>query len=68
MAIVTTEDGITTFELESPEAYQQFRAGVDDNRYWRNHPETQELHTFQSENCQSSRIFVKYGEYTKRIK
>lgn len=68
MAKITTEDGITVFELESQEAFMAFRQGVEDERYWRNHPETQELHTFKSENTQASRLFVKYGEYTRRVK
>lgn len=68
MAKITTENGIATFELESEEAFQCFRVGINDHRAWRNHPETQELHTFNSENCQHSRIFVKYGDFTKRIK
>lgn len=70
MAIVTHDEvhGITTFELESPEAFQSFRAGIDDHRVWRNHPETLELHQQCAEQKSQGRVFVKYNEFTKRIR
>lgn len=59
---------ILTYELETPEGYQCFRTGINDSRAWRNHPETDELRKIVSENTKHSRIFVKYGNFTKRIK
>lgn len=68
MARVSTENGIATFELETPEGYQQFRRGLENERQWAGHAETNELLKFKSENCNASRIYVKYGEFSKQIK
>lgn len=70
MAKVTKDgNGIATFELETREAFMQFKKGIDQGeRQWGAHPETNELLKYKSENCDASRIFVKYGEFTKQVK
>lgn len=70
MAIIHTDDeeGIRTFELETEEGFQNFRRGIEDHRYWRNQAETAELHTFRNANIGHAKLFVKYGDYSTRIK
>ena len=70
MAKITHDDvqGITTVELESPEAFQAFRSGIDDHRAWRNHPETAELHQVNAQQKSHGRVFVKYNDFSKRIR
>lgn len=70
MAIIhdTDADGVKVFELETEEGFQNFRRGVDDHRYWRNQEETQELHTFRNANIGHAKLFVKYGDFSQRIK
>jgi len=73
MAKVTTDDSsgvsIATFEIETPEGYTQFRKGLDRGEtHWSQHPETNELLKYRSENNQNSRIYVKYGEFSRQVK
>lgn len=73
MAKITTDDStgvqIATIELESPEAYTQFQKGLDKGMsQWSQHPETNELLKFRSENNQNARIYVKYGDVHKQVK
>lgn len=73
MAKITTDDSsginIATFELESPEAFAQYQKGLDVNMsHWSQHPETNELLKYRSENNQNARLYVKYGEFTRQVK
>lgn len=71
MAKLTRDEqtGIATFELESPEAFRQFKKGIDQGEHnWGAHPETNELLKYKSENTQDSRIFVRYGDMHKQVK
>ena len=73
MAKITTDNSsgvqIATVELESPEAFTQYNKGMRDGMsHWSQHPETNELLKFRSENNQNARIYVKYGDVHKQVK
>jgi len=73
MAKITTDDSsgvqIATVEIETPEGFAQYKKGLDvGTSHWSQHPETNELLKFRSENNQNTRIYVKYGEFTKQVK
>lgn len=65
---IDEKTGFATFEIETPQGFQAFRRGKDDCRHWAMHPETNELKKFQAENTKHARVFVKYGDFTKRLK
>jgi len=73
MAKITTDNStgiqIATVELETPEAFTQYQKGLDKGMsHWSQHPETNELLRFRSENNQNARIYVKYGEFSRQVK
>ena len=72
MAKITTDDSsgvkIATVELETPEGFAQYKRGLEKGQsHWSAHPETNELLKFRSENNQNTRIYVKYGDVSKRV-
>jgi len=71
MAKITTDDStgiqIATVELETPEGFSQYQMGLEKGMSSQ-HPETNELLKFRSENNQNARIYVKYGEFSRQVK
>jgi hypothetical protein len=69
MKVHNSEDGVSvTLELEAPEAYTAFKAGVEDRKQWHRHPETQELSQFINDNKKYAQISVQCGDGYQRIK
>lgn len=58
------------YELEDPGAVNAFTAGMrNGNRNeWRRHPETAEMLDKINQNTKHTRIFVKTGEVSQRVK
>jgi len=67
--MITTVDGdIMTLELEDHDAFQTYRAGIEDRRQWQRHPETKEMADTISSNNRTSKIFVKHGDFNRRVR
>lgn len=65
---ISTENGVTTCELETDGAYSAFKMGMDDRRQWTRHPETMELNNYVVDKSKSEYIYVKYNDCTVRVK
>jgi hypothetical protein len=57
------------FHLTSEEAWNTFKLGLEKHpQNWTRHPETQEFQKFLNTNREYPEIYVKYKDFTKRIK
>jgi len=63
-------NNVTTFKLETPEAYSAFKMGYQTNdfRQWQRHEETRELQNVVVNNQRHSQIVVKYGSDSLLLK
>lgn len=64
---VTDEGNRTVIELESPGAYQCFKAGLTDRRQWGRHEETRELSKFVAETGKHN-VVVQYAGSNVKIR
>lgn len=68
MKIKDEDDIKVTLELEQPESYHAFRAGIEDRKQWCRTPETQELSNYIRDNNKFAQIVVQFGDSYQRIK
>ena len=59
---------VFTIADDENDAFQTFRAGIDDHKQWRRHEVTNQLHQFVNDNKRFSQVFVSHKGSSIRIK